>query len=483
MRGRNVRKATARFSLALTIVVVVAVTLVLVLLAGQNTTSINARLLSVSDLPAGWTAVSSPTTSPDFTKSGCLSGLSATSNSSHTSASVSFTERSGLPAIGEYLAHGTSLGAEYSRAVKELDNCHSLTFTQNKYKIRATITRVALATVGNQSSTYALTYSVKGFALVSTVVFFRTSDYLGEFVYSDSVAPPASTITSLAREVANKAEGKTVHPSIVSIVSVPVRVADTSAGQVGYRSFGNGPPLILIMGYGGTMQVWDPRFIDALGEHHRVIIFDNAGIGATASLPSPLSIDAMATQTSALITTLGLEKPDVLGWSMGGMIAQALAIQHPAQVGRLILCATFPGTGSLKPSQTAIDDLKSTNPATSMSVLFPPDQSPAKQGFTIAIGNYPPSSPTPAAVITSQTYAVDQWFAGRDLAGKMFAQITAPTLVADGAIDRLDPTVNDRRLAASIGHAKLMIYQDAGHAFLFQESSFVSAIEAFLGAK
>jgi pimeloyl-ACP methyl ester carboxylesterase len=83
-------------------------------------------------------------------------------------------------------------------------------------------------------------------------------------------------------------------------------------------------------------------------------MFDNSGVGRTQELPPPLTIDAMADQTSALIDTLGLGRPDVLGWSMGGMIAQALAVLHPAQVGRLVLCATYPGTGAaVPPSQAA----------------------------------------------------------------------------------------------------------------------------------
>ena len=106
---------------------------------------------------------------------------------------------------------------------------------------------------------------------------------------------------------------------------------------------GSGPSLVLIMGYGGTMQTWDPRFVNTLAMHNQVVIFDNAGIGDTQALPAPLTIDAMADQTSALISALGLGRTDVLGWSMGGMIAQALAVRHPAQVRRLVLCATFPG--------------------------------------------------------------------------------------------------------------------------------------------
>jgi alpha-beta hydrolase superfamily lysophospholipase len=122
-----------------------------------------------------------------------------------------------------------------------------------------------------------------------------------------------------------------------SVVSAPVRVAHTRLGAVGYRMVGSGPPLVLIMGYGWTMESWDPRLVHALAQHNRVVMFDNSGVGRTRQLPAPLTIDAMADQTSALTDTLSLGGPNVLGWSMGGMIAQALAVLHPAQVLALLI--------------------------------------------------------------------------------------------------------------------------------------------------
>ena len=125
------------------------------------------------------------------------------------------------------------------------------------------------------------------------------------------------------------------------------------------------------MGYGGTMETWDPRLVNALAQRYRVVIFDNAGLGGTAALPAPLSIDAMANQTSALITALGLHRPDVLGWSMGTMIAQALAVLHPDQVNRLVLGAGYPGNGTaVRPPQQAINALN-TGGQRALAVLFP----------------------------------------------------------------------------------------------------------------
>jgi pimeloyl-ACP methyl ester carboxylesterase len=226
------------------------------------------------------------------------------------------------------------------------------------------------------------------------------------------------------------------------------------------------------MGYAGTMEVWDPRLVHALARHNRVVMFDNSGVGRTQPLPAPLTIDAMADQTSALIDTLGLGRPDVLGWSMGGTIAQALAVLHPTQVRRLVLCATYPGTGAaVLPSQAA---LQAGN-------LFPANQVKAYDAFTAAISEYPAAPAAPAATKTAQGRALTEWWHGTDPAGRMIARISVPTLIADGTDDQLDPVANDHILASLIPGARLVLYPDAGHGFLFQDRTpFASLIESFL---
>jgi len=274
----------------------------------------------------------------------------------------------------------------------------------------------------------------------------------------------------------------TLPASALAVVSAPVRVAHTRLGAVGYRVVGTGPPLVLITGYTATMDSWDPRFVGALAGHYRVVIFDNAGVGRSQALPVPLTIDAMANQTSALIDALGLVRPDVLGWSMGGAIAQALAVLHPAQVRRLVLCATFPGTGTVvSPPPAAVKALTSGNLQEVMAELFPASQSPAQQGYLSATAAYPPHAPAPTATITAQEEAMNQWSDGTDPAGERTATISAPVLIADGTIDRLDPVANDYALARLIPGARLKLYPGAGHAFLFQdEKAFVPLMVSFL---
>jgi pimeloyl-ACP methyl ester carboxylesterase len=230
------------------------------------------------------------------------------------------------------------------------------------------------------------------------------------------------------------------------------------------------------MGYGWTMEGWDPRLVHALARHNRVVMFDNSGVGRTQSMPGEqtgtLTIDAMADQTSALIDTLGLGRPDVLGWSMGGMIAQALAVLHPAQVRRLVLSATYPGTGAVAvPSQAAIREGSD----------FPANQVQAYDAFKAAIAEYPAAPPAPVAAKTAQTAATTDWWDGTDPTGRKITRISVPTLIADGTDDRLDPIANDHALDRLIPRARLLLYPGAGHGFLFQdETPFASLVESFL---
>ena len=267
-----------------------------------------------------------------------------------------------------------------------------------------------------------------------------------------------------------------------NVLAAPTRIARTAAGPVGYREVGAGSPLLLITGFGASMDDWPPSFVDTLAGHHTVIVFDNAGVGQTAPAASS-SITAMADQTSDLISALHLHRSAVLGWSMGGMIAQALAVDHPAQVSRLVLAAPQAGTGKALPVPAqAAAQLASPNPATVLAVLFPPDQTSAASAYVTGILQYPSFYAATAATKASQGLAIQQWLAGQDPPGRQIGKLRVPTLVADGTLDQLDPTANDRLLAGSVPGARLILYPDAGHAFLFQDaSSFIPAVERFLG--
>ena len=196
-----------------------------------------------------------------------------------------------------------------------------------------------------------------------------------------------------------------------SVVSAPVRVAHTKLGAVGYRVVGSGPPLVLIMGYGWTMEGWDPRLGHALARHNRVVMFDNSGVGRTQQLPAPL--------TSAAVRQAGSD--------------------------------------------------------------FPANQVSAYDTFKAAISEYPAAPAASAGTKGAQSVADADWWAGIDAAGRKIARISVPTLITDGVADQLAPVTNDHILARLIPGARLVLYPDAGHGFLFQDGTpFASLVESFL---
>jgi pimeloyl-ACP methyl ester carboxylesterase len=266
-----------------------------------------------------------------------------------------------------------------------------------------------------------------------------------------------------------------------SVTAAPVRSVRTALGTVGYRSIGHGRPLVLIMGLAGSIDAWQPKFIDALARHHRVIAFDNEGIGRSSLRPGPLTISRVADDTAALIRALHLRQPDVLGWSMGGFIAQALAVRHPGRYRRLILSATAPGNGHAELPSAAVGKVLADGGGNILGDLFPPDQARQGPAYVAAITKYPHFYLPPAKVDALQLIASTRWLGGHDPSGRALARLRVPTLISDGAQDVILPAANSTKLGRLLPDARVKLYPDAGHGFLFQdESSWVTLIERFL---
>ena len=477
------RRDVGRRAVALVMLLLVPACVLVSACGGSSTASrLQSRLLSVADLPAGWSAVAVSASPAKVTDTPCLSQL-AQNPQGWSYRTAAFVEGKSIPNLGEVLATGARIDQVWTSFDRALAGCRSATLSFGRTKAQATVRRLAFSRLGRTSSAYGWSFTLAGVRIEFDLVLFQTGRYDGYLTYANLGQPTTPTVVAFARAAAVKAQtGSTAPvPDSISVASAPVRTAHTRLGTVAYRTIGTGTPLLLITGYSGTMESWDPRFVDALAQHYRVITLDNAGVGRSDSLPAPLTIDAMADQTSALVDTLGIGRANVLGWSMGSMIAQALAVRHPNQVQRLVLCASYPGNGTAaRPARARLDAFESGDQAKVMASLFPTDQTAAQNTYLTAVSSYPPAPPAPADVVAAQGRAVDAWWNGTDAAGGRTPMIAAPTLVADGTLDLLDPIANSHTLARLIPGAKLSLYPDAGHAFLFQDQAkFLPMIESF----
>ena len=119
--------------------------------------------------------------------------------------------------------------------------------------------------------------------------------------------------------------------------------------DIAYKMFGKGNPILLINGFSAPLDFWDPMLLEKLASNHTVIVFDNRGIGNTTSGDKKFAITQFANDTSGLLDALKIKKADVIGWSMGGMVAQELALFHPDKVGKLTIYASTCGGNETRP--------------------------------------------------------------------------------------------------------------------------------------
>ena len=123
--------------------------------------------------------------------------------------------------------------------------------------------------------------------------------------------------------------------------SIPT--VEVNGARIVYRRIGKGRPILVLNGFGATSANWDPSFIDRLASSHELILLNNRRIGGSTDDGQPFDIAKLAADSARVIETLGIERPSVLGWSMGGFTAQALAVKYADRVDKLVLLSTDPG--------------------------------------------------------------------------------------------------------------------------------------------
>lgn len=265
----------------------------------------------------------------------------------------------------------------------------------------------------------------------------------------------------------------------VAETTVQVNVGDIT---VSYQTFGSGPPLLMIMGYGSTMNLWEPLLVRQLATHFQVILFDNRGMGGTTAGTYDFSIGQFALDCAGLLDALKMPKAHVLGWSMGAMIAQELAIEHPAKVKRLILYAAHSDASLFPPAADVLQRLTDTSGTSAeqgmraIRVLFPADWLD-QHGQRIAEIFYRPMGNISPQATLQQSMAIANWRASP----QRLSGIRAPTLLIAGANDVLVPPQNSGYLKDHIPGAQCVEIDDAGHGLMFQyPDAFAQTVIEFL---
>jgi pimeloyl-ACP methyl ester carboxylesterase len=258
-----------------------------------------------------------------------------------------------------------------------------------------------------------------------------------------------------------------------------------------YRSFGSveGDPLVLLSCFRANLDMWDRRLIQNLAAQRRVIVVDNSGVGLSGGAPSR-TVGDMAEHLCAFVDAVGLARIDLLGFSLGGYVAQQVSIDRPKLVRRLILAGTAArGTGrdlALGGRVQEVTVKQGIGPKDLFFLFFAPGQEGRRRGLEY-IRNLPTGAelrdvPVSEPAWRAQIEAANEWAESPEPCATGAERISCPTFVAHGELDVMVSTMQGRLLADLIPNAVLKVFPGAGHAFLFEEvAEFTVDVLRFLG--
>src|ERR1700719_588658 len=273
--------------------------------------------------------------------------------------------------------------------------------------------------------------------------------------------------------------------------TAPTQFVEANGIRFAYRRFGMAGvvPIVFNMHYLGTMDYWDPAVTDGLARDREVILFNNAGVSSSSG-KVPTTFEQMGTNAVAFSRALGLNKADVLGFSIGGMVAQEITLQAPDLVRKLILVGTGPRGGEGMESMTQVAKRifgAVYDPPENMwlAVLFTPSEASQAAGKKFLKrkhlrqeGRDPEVNDK---VSSAQVEAMDKWGVQREGSYDYLKTIKQPTLVVNGSDDMIMPTVNTFIMQQNMPDAQLTIYPDSNHGSQFQYPElFVQHVTQFL---
>jgi pimeloyl-ACP methyl ester carboxylesterase len=273
--------------------------------------------------------------------------------------------------------------------------------------------------------------------------------------------------------------------------TAPTQFVEADGVRFAYRRFGKtgGVPLVLNQHFIGTMDYWDPAVTDGLAHGREVILFNNAGISSSSG-EVPTTIEGMGARAVAFIKALGLRQVDVLGFSIGGLVAQEITLQAPALVRRLVLVGTGPrggqGMATLTPEAQRIFGA-AYNPPEELWLKVHFTESAASQAagreflkrISRRTANRDPE--VNEKVAPAQIEALGKWGVQREGSFEYLGAITQPTLVINGDNDVIIYTINSYILQQNIPNAQLILYPDANHGSQYQyPARFVRHVSDFL---
>lgn len=266
----------------------------------------------------------------------------------------------------------------------------------------------------------------------------------------------------------------------------------TQQGKIEYYRAGSGSPIVLIPGYATDVSSWNREFLATLAQQHQIIVPNNRNVGGTLISSVSYQSKDLANDTYQLIQELGLKKPAVIGISMGGMIAQQLAVLHPNALGHLVLINTsIAGAQAVHPTpvvEKKLYDLSKYKLGFYLSAinLFFPSSWKMQMSYSLIADRFQPKSMTninSEAVMPQQRQLIMGWLEDNATAKKI-SKLHLPVLILNGEADIVIPPVNSTILANKIHDARLVRWKDGGHAMIYQfPEEMGSQINEFIAAR